>query len=66
MTAVVMGIFWGGYAISSWGWCLLKGWDIPFREWVSPINPYTWPSDGSDPPTIPSMQVWPSKAPAAS
>lgn len=43
---------WAGYALSSWGWILLKGWDICLREWVSPVNPYQWPPPGDRVPLI--------------
>lgn len=53
-----MVITWLGYAVSSWGYCLLKGYDITFRHWVSPLHPYTWPKSG-DPPKIPPTSVLP-------
>lgn len=43
-------VTWAGYAVSSWGYVLIRGWDICFREWVSPLHPYQWPSGG--PPLI--------------
>lgn len=55
-----------GYTVAGYGWVLLKGWDIPFRQWVSPLHPYTWPAGGADPPPIPPSQLFPgSKAPPA-
>jgi len=52
---IVLG--WVAYSVSSWGYVLLRGWDIPFRRWVSPLNPYTWPAGG--PPPIPDNQLLP-------
>ena len=52
MLGVGMLTLWAGYALSSWGWILLKGWDICLKEWVSPINPYQWPPPGADVPKI--------------
>lgn len=45
-------VTWAGYAVSSFGWILLKGYSICFREWVSPVNPYQWPRPGADVPKI--------------
>lgn len=50
----------GAYAIGTYGWILVKGWDIPLRAWVSPLAPYTWPKYPDEPPKIPGSQVWPS------
>ena len=55
-----MGVLWGGYALASWGFILVKGWNITLREWVSPLHPYQWP--GGDPPKIPQGKVWPTAA----
>jgi hypothetical protein len=49
---------WAGYGTTSWGWCLVRGYDIPFGAWFSPLHPYEWPADGS-PPLVPKGQVWP-------
>lgn len=53
---IVLG--WVAYAVGSYGWVLLRGWDIPFRAWVSPLNPYQFPSGGPGP--IPDTQLFPS------
>ena len=47
---------WAAYAVGSWGYCLVKGYDVSFREWVSPLSPYSgkWP-----PPLIPEGKLWP-------
>lgn len=50
-------ITWAGYAVGSWGYCLIKGYDITFREWVSPLNSYSYPSGGPKP--IPKGQLLP-------
>jgi hypothetical protein len=59
---VGMAVLWGGYALASWGYVLVKGWNIPLREWVSPLHPYQWPGGGGEPPKIPQGKVWPSSA----
>lgn len=61
MVAAGMLIIWGGYSISLWGWCLLRGYDITFGALVSPVHPYgsrkgqPWP-----PPVLDPSQVFPS------
>lgn len=57
MTVALLVIF-GGYTVGSYGWVLLKGYDITFKEWVDPLHPYTWPSSGK-PGAIPPGQVFP-------
>jgi hypothetical protein len=54
-----MVVTFGAYTVGSYGWVLLKGWDIPLRAWVSPLNPYQWPKDGTEPDTIPPAQLFP-------
>jgi hypothetical protein len=54
-----------GYTIGSYGWILLKGYNVPFRSWVSPLNPYQWPAKGQPIPQIPPGRVFPGKASAA-
>jgi len=61
-----MGITWAGYAVLSWGYVMVKGWNITFKEWVSPLNPYQWPPSGAEPPKIPQGRVWPKAGPAQS
>jgi hypothetical protein len=55
-----------GYTISSYGLVLLRDWDIPFRQWVNPLNGYQYPAKGTAIPTIPLGQLFPSSATAAS
>lgn len=63
MVAAGMGLLWAGYAVSLWGWCLLRDYDLTFGQLVSPTHPYAgkWP-----PAKIPPSQIWPGKAPSAS
>jgi hypothetical protein len=60
VTAVAIGIIWAGYAMASYGIVLLKGWDIGWREWISPLHPYQWP--GGSPPQAPATAVFPASA----
>ena len=48
------------YSVGGYGWVLVKGWDIPFRKWMSPVHPYQWPA--GDPPPIPANKLFPSSA----
>lgn len=60
-----MGVIFAGYTVASYGWVLLRGWDIPLREWISPLHPYQWPGGGAAPPTIPGSQLFPTGVSAA-
>ena len=57
MLAVGIVVTWLGYAVGSYGYVLVRGWDIPVRAWFSPLNPYQWPPGG--PGTIPDSQLFP-------
>ena len=59
MPAIGMGIGWLGYSLYLWGWCLLRGYDVPLGQLMSPINPYSgkWP-----PAQIPDTQLFPGGA----
>lgn len=46
-----------GYTLASYGWILLKGYDITFKEWVDPLAPYQWPSGKV--PTVAAGSVFP-------
>ena len=50
------------YTFGGYGYVLVRGWDIPFRAWVSPLHPYTWPSGA--PPLIPDYQIFPGQGSA--
>jgi hypothetical protein len=66
MVAVGMLLVWGGYAVSLWGWALLRDYDVTFGQLTSPVHPYmsnkgdTWP-----PAKVPDTQIWPSGTKAA-
>jgi len=63
MTVPIIILF-GAYTVGSYGWILLKGYNITFKDWVNPLNPYRWP--GGTPGLVPAGQVFPSKASATS
>ena len=29
-----------GYGFGTWGWVLVRGYNITFRQWWSPLHPY--------------------------
>ena len=47
------------YIVVTWGYCLLKGWNVTLLAWINPLNPFEWPADGSPPLCIPAGQLWP-------
>jgi hypothetical protein len=59
MIVLGMGMVLFAYSAGSWGYCLVKGWNIPLRAWVSPLNPYQWPAGGADPKCVPPGYIFP-------
>jgi hypothetical protein len=57
MTRVIVVMF-AGYTIGSYGWILIKGYDVPWRRWVNPLDPWTWPK-GADIPKVPAGHLLP-------
>lgn len=57
MAAFALGLTWFGYAVTSWGYCLIRGYPVKFTDWINPVHPYagTWPPQG----TIPADEVFP-------
>ena len=56
MLPVGMLLTWGGWSISFWGWCLLRGYNVTLGQLMTPLHPYAgkWP-----PPLIPDSQIFP-------
>lgn len=65
MIAVIVGIIWLGYGVSSWGYVLTKGWDIPAGQWFNIVHPYEWPPKGTDVPLVPPGHLLPPGTAAA-
>lgn len=59
MIGVILGVVWLGYGVYSWGWVLVKGYDIPAGQWFNVVHPYEWPPKGTDPPLIPAGSLLP-------
>lgn len=56
MTAGLVIIF-AGYTIASYGVCLLRDYDITWKQWIDPFDPWTWPQGKVG--TIPAGRVFP-------
>jgi hypothetical protein len=54
---------WAAYAISSWGWVLVKGYNITLRQWTSPATIYQWPAGG--PEMVPQGSLFPTASGAS-
>ena len=54
MAAFGFGIVWFGYSLTSWGYMLIKGYNVKFTDWLNPLHPYTgsWPPPLIDDPTV--------------
>lgn len=64
MIVIGFAAMWAGYGVATWGYNLLKGWNVPLVAWFSPVRTYQWPKPPASPPQIPDTQVNPSvKAP---
>ena len=57
MTAAIIAIF-AGYTVASYGVILVKGWDVPWRKWINPVDPWQWPASGPVP-KIPPTRLLP-------
>ena len=57
MIAIGFGLAWFGYSVASWGYFLVKGYDVKFTDWINPVHPYK--GNPADAGTIPPYQVIP-------
>jgi hypothetical protein len=46
-----------GYGVSTWGYILVKGYNITLREWFSPLHPFTGALDSNG--QVPPGSVFP-------
>ena len=46
-----------GYGLGSWGWVLVKGYNITLREWFSPLHPFTGALDSNG--CVPQGSIFP-------
>lgn len=61
MVALAFGAMWGFYGVTTWGWCLIKGYNITFGQWFNPVKPYTW---DKSPELVPKGHITPVSAAA--
>jgi hypothetical protein len=45
------------YGVSTWGYVLVKGYNITLREWFSPLHPFTGALDGNG--CVPQGYIFP-------
>lgn len=55
---------WAFYAVASWGWVLVKGYNITLRQWCSPAHIYQWPAGNPD--FVPHGHLFPTGTSATS
>jgi hypothetical protein len=56
MLPLGFGITWLGYSLGLYGWCLIKGYNVTFRQLVNPVTIYTtWPPPAINDPAV----IWP-------
>lgn len=53
-----------GYGLSSWGWILVRGYNITLREWFSPLHPYQGPLNAAG--MVPKGSIFPTSGQGAS
>ena len=46
-----------GYGVGTWGYVLVKGYNITLRQWFSPVHPYT--GDLAKAGMVPAGQIFP-------
>lgn len=56
MVALFGAVLWVGYGVASYGWVLLKGYNITPAQWWSPVHVYSW---ADNPGTVPAGHVFP-------
>jgi hypothetical protein len=65
MVVLGFGFVWLGYLQGVYGYCLLKGYDVRWRDLANPIRPYQWPPKGQPIPLVPKSQIMPGRAASA-
>lgn len=54
MPAIGMLLGWFGWSVGSWGYILIRGYNVKFTDWINPVHPYkgSWPPPLIDDPTV--------------
>jgi hypothetical protein len=55
-------VIWAGYGVASYGWVMLKGYNVPAAKWFTPVGTFQW---SSDPGFVPKGKVFPGQAPGS-
>src|SRR5580698_840440 len=42
MPAIAMGLIWGGYTVTVWGYCLVRGYNVTLAQLANPRTIYKW------------------------
>lgn len=50
-------LIWAAYGVSSYGWVLLKGYNITARQWFSPLHPFSGDLDSEG--CVPKGHIFP-------
>jgi hypothetical protein len=58
-----MGLAFVGYGVGTWGYVLVKGYNISLREWFSPLHPFTGALSKAG--MIPAGQLFPGRPSSA-
>jgi hypothetical protein len=59
MKAAGLGLAFVAYTIGTWGFILVKGYNITLRQWVTPLHPFTGPLASAG--TVPQGNLFPGK-----
>lgn len=57
MLPLGMALVWAGYGVGTWGYVLVKGYNITLREWFSPLHPWQGPLSKAG--MVPQGQIFP-------
>jgi hypothetical protein len=63
MPAIGMVLAWLGYGLGSWGYFLVRGYDVKLGDWLNPVHVYTANPLKAGP--VPASQVFPGDTAAA-
>lgn len=60
MIAIAVIAMWGAYGVTTWGWILVKGYNITFADWFNPMRAYEWTD--KTPPSVPAGSLFPTSS----
>lgn len=62
MIGLFAAVIWWGYGLGSYGWVMIKGYDVSMASWFTPVGTFAWTSN---PGFVPKGQVFPGQAPGS-